>query len=295
MPQTRSRSRSKAADTRADHDDGPEHRANGSTTRRSRSPSSSSSPVRSPLYHPRYAPTGPAALTSIALQALFLGAVLSGALLFSLQLAFSRNPLWRLPFFVATCTLFHFLEFWCTARWNPAMADRSSFLIVGNGAAQGCAYLVALVEVAVRELVKGKGWWSGKWEGVFIIVPNGTVTVIGMGLIVLGQMARSMAMREAGASFNHLAVQYYKREDHILVTSGIFSWVRHPSYFGFFYWALGTQLVLGNSFSFLAYTLVLWRFFSHRVMHEERYLISFFGDDYRNYRERTPTWIPLVG
>lgn len=28
---------------------------------------------------------------------------------------------------------------------------------------------------------------------------------------------------------------------------------------------------------------------------EERYLITFFGDDYREYRNRTPTLIPFVG
>ena len=63
-------------------------------------------------------------------------------------------------------------------------------------------------------------------------------------------------------------MQYYKRDDHVLITSGIYRWVRHPSYFGFFYWALGTQLVLGNHFSFFAYVLALWKFFSHRVRRE---------------------------
>lgn len=63
-------------------------------------------------------------------------------------------------------------------------------------------------------------------------------------------------------------MQYHKKDDHVLVTSGIYQRVRHPSYFGFFYWALGTQLVLGNSFSFFAYAAALWRFFSHRVLRE---------------------------
>lgn len=42
-------------------------------------------------------------------------------------------------------------------------------------------------------------------------------------------------------------------------------WFRHPSYAGFFYWALGTQLVLQNPISFLGFLIVLWRFFSQRI------------------------------
>lgn len=43
------------------------------------------------------------------------------------------------------------------------------------------------------------------------------------------------------------------------------SWFRHPSYAGFFYWALGTQLVLQNPISFVLYLVILWRFFYRRI------------------------------
>lgn len=42
-------------------------------------------------------------------------------------------------------------------------------------------------------------------------------------------------------------------------------WSRHPSYVGFFYWAIATQLVLGNVVSTLAFAVVLGRFFSARI------------------------------
>ncbi len=42
-------------------------------------------------------------------------------------------------------------------------------------------------------------------------------------------------------------------------------WFRHPSYAGFFYWALGTQLVLQNPVSFSFFLVVLWRFFHSRI------------------------------
>ena len=49
-------------------------------------------------------------------------------------------------------------------------------------------------------------------------------------------------------------------------------WSRHPSYAGFLYWALGTQLVLQNPFSFGVYLVLLMRFFSSRIIGERRLL-----------------------
>jgi protein-S-isoprenylcysteine O-methyltransferase len=85
---------------------------------------------------------------------------------------------------------------------------------------------------------------------------------------------------------------------------------RHPSYAGFFYWALGTQLVLQNPVSSIAYVFVLWKFFSRRIKGifvisapaasadfgtaEENALVLFFGQDYENYRRRVGTKIPFI-
>ena len=105
----------------------------------------------------------------------------------------------------------------------------------------------------------------------------------GIAVVVVGQTLRSVAMITAAANFNH-AVQFKKQDEHKLVTNGIYAYVyapklllpytaiyhnyrifRHPSYAGFFYWALGSQLVLQNPVSFVAFVVVLWRFFYHRT------------------------------
>lgn len=120
-----------------------------------------------------------------------------------------------------------------------------------------------------------------------------------------------MAMAQAGTNFNH-QVQSQKNEGHVLVSSGIYAYFRHPSYFGFFWWALGTQLSLGNTVSFTAYALILWYFFKTRIsrmlrphpertcmlttliLDEEKHLFDFFGDEYKVYKERTRVWIPFI-
>ena len=100
-------------------------------------------------------------------------------------------------------------------------------------------------------------------------------------------------MIQAGTSFNH-TIQRKKKDDHGLVTTGVYSFLRHPAYFGFFYWGIGTQLVLGNPICFVAYLIVLWRFFSSRIKSEEGDLVRFFGDNYIDYKKRVGTGIPFI-
>jgi len=56
-----------------------------------------------------------------------------------------------------------------------------------------------------------------------------------------------------------------KADDHTLVTSGIYSIWRHPSYFGWFWWSVFTQVVLANPISIIGYTLASWYFFADRI------------------------------
>ncbi len=40
--------------------------------------------------------------------------------------------------------------------------------------------------------------------------------------------------------------------------------LRHPSYFGWFYWSVGTQILLGNPVCSVLYTYAAWSFFHKR-------------------------------
>src|SRR5437667_12888691 len=97
-------------------------------------------------------------------------------------------------------------------------------------------------------------------------------------------------MIEAASNFSH-QIATEKKAAHTLVTSGVYSLVRHPSYFGFFWWSVGTQIFLANPLSAIVFVAVLWRFFSRRIQYfplsfwlmsrvEERLLLDFFGEEY---------------
>ncbi|KIK68043.1 hypothetical protein GYMLUDRAFT_191028 [Collybiopsis luxurians FD-317 M1] len=187
---------------------------------------------------------------------------------------------YQLGFFFAAWSAFHFGEFAVTAGWNLEKCSVESFLL-DNGSmyhvANGSAILEYLLTLYFLPLFKAWPW----------------VSTVGMAMVLFGQFMRSTAMVHASTNFSH-ALAFKKLQSHRLVTDGIYAWCRHPSYAGFFYWALGTQLVLQNPFCFVLYFILLWRFFYARTRTEERTLVKFFGDEYVKYRDSVGTMIPFI-
>lgn len=229
-------------------------------------------------------PDGKRSLSGISLQAFVLGTTFAASLMLCLSLIWDGYGIWRFFAFTATLSVFHFLEFWTTATYNPLVARSSSFLLFSNGTAYNLAHTCAVIEILASHYLFPS--WQQSLTNPFTIS-------IGLFLVLFGQITRSAAMATAGKSFNHTP-QKVKKQDHVLVTSGVYNWSRHPSYFAFFWWALGTQILVGNKICLLAYVVALWRFFKLRIAAEERNLVEFFGKDYEQYRAKTSVGIPFI-
>lgn len=229
-------------------------------------------------------------LSGIAMRAFCLGlAASASAIATSTLLLLTDSPGWRVPFFVLALSVFHFLEFWTTARENTLVAGVESFLLTSNWPWYAIAHSAAAVECTLVSVLSPRRSWAG------VFGPDLGPVLLSLGLVtvLVGQVVRSLAMLHAGQSFNH-QVQTQKAASHKLVTDGIYGYFRHPSYFGFFYWGLGTQLVMGNVVCFFAYAAVLWLFFSERIKKEEGKLVEFFKEDYLDYRARVGTKLPFI-
>lgn len=84
------------------------------------------------------------------------------------------------------------------------------------------------------------------------------------------------------------------RERHKLVTSGPYRRVRHPMYSAIVLWATGLSLITANWFvGFLPIAFAL--FFIRRAPDEERMMVEAFGDEYRNYMQRSGRFWPRIG
>lgn len=180
--------------------------------------------------------------------------------------------------YVASSSVFHLSEFYVTAKYNPRDLTLSSFLLT-NGIEYAAAQAAAITE-AVVTLFLGNPSYASSWAKV------------GLVMVIAGQYLRTKAMIQAAQSFSHL-VASEKKSDHTLVTSGLYSWFRHPSYLGYFLWAVGTQVMMCNRICTVLFTATLWTFFRQRINHEERLLVEFFGDDYVNYKKSVWSGIPF--
>lgn len=214
-------------------------------------------------FDPSLLPKGSRSLCSISLQSFWLGFALAFCALSTAYLTLIElHPSWRLTAFFGFLSLFHFLEFYTTARFNVPAARSSSFLLFNNGTAYNIAHSLAALEILLSIFVL---------PNAYLEYPGYSPVRIALGLtlVAVGQTVRSVAMAQAGTNFNHTP-QMTKKEDHELVTHGLYGYLRHPSYFGFFWWALGTQVLVGNKVCLAGYTFALWNFFNRRIISKYR-------------------------
>ena len=84
------------------------------------------------------------------------------------------------------------------------------------------------------------------------------------------------------------------REEHELVTSGPYRWVRHPLYTVGTSFFVSLSIVAANWFMGLASIVVLVMLLI-RLPREEEKLIERFGEEYRAYMESTGQLLPRIG
>jgi len=82
------------------------------------------------------------------------------------------------------------------------------------------------------------------------------------------------------------------RENHGLVTSGVYRRVRHPMYTSFFLLAFAQALYLPNWFVGWFYPCAFALMFALRLAPEEKMMLDRFGAAYEDYRARTRRLIP---
>ena len=84
------------------------------------------------------------------------------------------------------------------------------------------------------------------------------------------------------------------REDHRLITFGVYRRIRHPMYAAIFLQAIAQALLLPNWLAGPAYMFAFSVTFPLRVRSEETMMLKKFGDEYRAYTTRTKRLIPNV-
>jgi protein-S-isoprenylcysteine O-methyltransferase Ste14 len=91
----------------------------------------------------------------------------------------------------------------------------------------------------------------------------------------------------------HVVVKHAQRPEKV-VSTGAFRYVRHPLYLGSMLFYLGLAVSTASLIS-LVMVVLIFIFYNHIAGYEEKLLEERFPAAYRNYKERTGKWLPLIG
>src|SRR3984885_6405717 len=84
------------------------------------------------------------------------------------------------------------------------------------------------------------------------------------------------------------------RNEHRLVTTGIFRFIRHPMYSSFFLLAVAQLMLLPNWFAGVTGLIGVAMLYAFRIRQEERMMMERFGAEYREYVAHTARLIPWL-
>lgn len=193
---------------------------------------------------------------------------------------YAPSPWKRFGAYFLFMSTFHYTEYLTIAWANPQTLSTDTFMLNHS-----VPYIIAAMTSWIEFLIEVLVWPSMKQSLILLI--------LGILICITGEVLRKLAIITASTNFNHI-VQHHKNEGHSLVTHGVYRFMRHPSYAGWFWWSIGTQVILANPICVILYAIVSWRFFYERILVEEITLVNFFLEKYVEYQQRVPTGVPFV-
>jgi protein-S-isoprenylcysteine O-methyltransferase Ste14 len=151
----------------------------------------------------------------------------------------------------------------------------------------------AIFLVAAPGVVAGLvPWWISHWRFERPFFGFAPLRIVGALLIAGGVLVLLDSFRRfALQGFGTPAPVFPTRT---LVVTGLYRYVRNPMYVAVVSSIFGQALLFGNR-SILVYAVIVWTAFHLFVLaYEEPTLRSTFGDQYREFCEHVPRWIPRL-
>jgi len=117
------------------------------------------------------------------------------------------------------------------------------------------------------------------------------IRIAGLAMAVLGMSLRFAA----GAALKRFFTPTLQQTDHHqLVTTGVYSVLRHPGYAGNILFLSGVAFAMGNLVPVLFVPAAFIAVYLYRINREEKMLIEIFGEAYRDYQKKVKRLIPFI-
>jgi protein-S-isoprenylcysteine O-methyltransferase Ste14 len=115
--------------------------------------------------------------------------------------------------------------------------------------------------------------------------------IIGALLVLIGIVIRISSIMTLKQHYTYTVT---KTENHELIETGLYKYIRHPGYLGFLIVFLGISTALSNWLSILLMMGPVMIGIMNRIRIEENFLIEQMGDKYLTYQKRTKRLIPNI-
>jgi protein-S-isoprenylcysteine O-methyltransferase Ste14 len=113
---------------------------------------------------------------------------------------------------------------------------------------------------------------------------------LGIAMFLCGLIIRWISIHRLKRQFSiYVAIQ----ENHQLITTGIYSKIRHPIYLGGVFSLIGFVLVFPTLLGFL-FVVIYSMLLTHRMAQEERLMLKHFGSVYEEYISKSYRLIPHI-
>lgn len=113
----------------------------------------------------------------------------------------------------------------------------------------------------------------------------------GMALFVIGLLVRIHSILTLRQYFTYSVT---KAENHRIIQTGLYRFIRHPGYLGQLVIFLGISLSISNWLSILLMMIPVTLGYLYRIQVEEKFMSEQFGEDYTAYQARTKRIIPML-
>jgi protein-S-isoprenylcysteine O-methyltransferase Ste14 len=188
------------------------------------------------------------------------------------------NSTFKVVYFVLFMVISTVRKYFTSKQAKKGMAKEKRtgldlFFLVING----IGMIIPLIYVFTSKLDFANYYlpdWVG-WIGVLIILDAAWLLFL--------------SHRDLG---RHWTISVGLREGHSLITTGIYKYLRHPMYAAHLVWAFGQILILHNWIAGYSFIVTMLPFYFYRSRREEEMLIEEFGDEYREYKQKTGALFP---
>ena len=187
-----------------------------------------------------------------------------------------QSILWHVFFYAWTASEILIAVLTRTRRGSgSSVQDRGSMLIL---------WLVIVASIFASQWIR-----DTRPENMFSGAP--WLKTAGLVLIIAGLAIRWRAVFSLGKAFSaNVAI----REAQTLKTTGLYSWVRHPSYLGLLLVFVAVGVESRHWLAFVFAVIPTTTALLYRIHIEEAALSQAFGEEYSSYSKRTKRLIPGV-